>query len=276
LTTSRIILGLVTLVAVGSAACDVRVNDKGGVSLDISEGGRAEDESTQTYSLAKGGQIEVQTENANIHLVAAKGAGIEVQTQRYARAKTDEAARELLKQEFSTVEATPDRLVIRSVKKEGSDFRQRVRVSYRISVPAGGAVSIKNENGMVRFEKVDGSFVVRSTNSRIEGDGVSGGVDFETVNGSVMVAMNSVTRDVRIRTVNGGVVLILPLHATLNASVEASAVNGGVSIDDALPLKTTTKDRQRVAGTLGTGSGPRIELQTTNGGVRLDVRAGLR
>ena len=76
-----------------------------------------------------------------------------------------------------------------------------------------------------------------------------------------------VTDDIRITTVNGALMLGLPPNA--NAAIEASAINGSVIVFDTLPMNAQTKERQRLSGRLGPGSGPRIELQATNGNVRL-------
>jgi len=256
------------LAAVVAAGCDVRVSDKGGVSLDINEGGRAEDESTQSYPLSKGGRIDLDTNNGRIELIRAVGTAVEVHARRQVRAKTDEEAKELLKQQSFTVETTPDRVTIRAAKPEGLEgMRRRVRTEYRITVPAGTVVSIKNENGNVDMKDIDARLTIGSTNGQIEGRGVSGGLDVETVNGGVIVQMAAVTSDIRIRTVNGGVILGLPKG--INAVLEANTVNGGVQVNDTLPLEATTRERQRLSAKLGTGVGPRIDLQTTNGGVRL-------
>jgi len=252
----------------GVAACDVRVNDKGSVSFDINEGGRAEDESTQTYPLSKGGRIDVQTDNSNIELVRATGAAVEVHGQRQVRAKTDEEAKALLKQQSFTVETAPDRVTIRAARPEGLEgMRRRVRTNFRISVPAGSIVTIKNENGTVKLTDIDAGLTVGSTNGFIEGKGVSGGLDVETVNGGVIVQFAAVTSNIRIQTVNGGISLGLPKG--INGTLEANTVNGGVMVNDSLQLNAATRERQHLSAKLGTGNGPRIELHTTNGGVRL-------
>lgn len=256
------------LAAAGAAACDVRVDDQGGVSVDVNEGGRAEDESTQTYPLTKGGRIELQIENGDIELVGGKGTAVDVRSTRRARASNDEAARQLLKEQYFTVEAAPDRLSIRSVKLEAQEaFRRRVRTDYRITVPAGASVAIKIENGAVRLTEVNGRFTIDSTNGRVMGRAVAGGLDAQMVNGMVIVQMASVTGDIKVTTVNGHAILGLPPHT--NATVEASSLNGAVVVQDSLPIVATTKDRQRLSGRLGTGAGPKIELRTTNGNVRL-------
>jgi hypothetical protein len=256
------------LVATGAAACDVRVDDRGDVSVDVSEGGRAEDESTRTYPLAKGGRIELQTENGEVEFVGGNGSAVEVNTRRRARARNDEAAKELLKQQYSTIEAVADRISIQSVKSEGPEaFRRRVRTDYRITVPAGSVVAIKNANGPIRLTDVNGRFTVDSTNGHVMGRGVSGGFEAQMVNGMVIVQMTSVTSDIKVTTVNGHAILGLPPNT--NAAVEASALNGAVIVQDSLPITATTKDRQRLSGRLGTGTGAKIELRTTNGNVRL-------
>jgi len=255
------------LAALGAAGCDVRVNDKG-VSIDVNEGGRAEDESTQSYPLSKGGRIELEANNGPVELIRAAGTAVEVHARRQVRAKSDEEAKALLKQQYFTIEAAPDRVTIRAVKQEGLEgMRRRVRTDYRISVPVGAIVSIRNENGGVSLKGIDARVTIGSTNGQIEGHGVSGGLDVETVNGGVTMQMAAVTSDVRIRTVNGGVTLGLPKG--INAMLEATTVNGGVMVHDTLPLEATTRERQRLSAKLGTGAGLRIDLQTTNGGVRL-------
>ena len=258
---------LALMLAAAGAACDVRVNDKG-VSLDINEGGRAEDEWTRSYTLSKGGTFELQTAFGEVEIVAATGNTVEVKARREVRGRSDDAARELLSQLKIEEEIAPDRVRVQTPRSDRSGpFRGGVRVDYQISVPAGLNVAIKSENGSVRLTEVQGRFNIGSTNGRIFGRSVSGGLEAHTVNGMVIMQMVSVSDDIRITTVNGHAILGLP--PTLNATVEASAVNGGVIVLDTLPVVSTTKDRQHLSGRLGTGSGPRIELRTTNGNVRL-------
>ena len=258
----------VCLAAVGTVGCDVRVNDKGGVDLDISEGGRAEDESTTTYPLAKGGRLEIEAAFSDVDLVKSATAAVEVRARRRVRAKTDAEAQELLKQQYSTVEATSDRVSIKSVRPEGVEaFRRRVRVDYTVSVPAGSIVTIKNENGAVTLTDVDGRFNLDTTNGRVHGRKVSGGFEAKTVNGMVILEVVSLTSDLRITAVNGHALVGLP--QTLNATIDASAINGNVIVRQGFAVESTTKDRQRLSGRIGTGAGPRIELHTTNGNVRI-------
>jgi DUF4097 and DUF4098 domain-containing protein YvlB len=262
----RLFIALAAILA--SVACDVRVDKGGVVDFDVSEGGRAEAESTTTYPLAKGGRLEIDAAFSDIDLVKSATAAVEVRARRRVRAKTDAEAQELLEQQYSTVEATPDRVSIKSVRAEGVEaFRRRVRVDYTISVPDGSIVTIKNENGTVTLNGVDGRFTAETTNGRVHGRKLSGGLEAKTVNGIVILEIVSLTSDLRITAVNGHALIGLP--PKLNATIDASAINGNVIVHQGLDIDSTTKDRQRLSGRIGSGAGPRIELHTTNGNVRL-------
>jgi hypothetical protein len=255
------------LAAAAAPACDVRVNDKG-VSLDINEGGRAEDEWVRSYTLSKGGTFEIDTAFGEIEIVAATGNTVDVKARREVRGRSDEAASKLLKQLEIEEEVTSDRVRVRTPRPDRSGpFRQGIRLDYQISLPAGLNVAVKIENGSVRLTGVQGRFNIGLTNGRVFGRSVSGGLEAQTVNGVVIMQMASVTDDIRITTVNGHAILGLP--PKLNATIEANAINGGVVVMDTLPLVSTTKERQHLSGRLGNGTGPRIELRTTNGNVRL-------
>jgi hypothetical protein len=251
--------------AAAAPACDVRVNDKG-VSLDVNEGGRAEDTWTRTYTVSKAGRFELEAAFGNVELLPATGTTIEVAATRTVRARSDEAARDVLKQLQMQEEIAPDRVSLKAPPLERRDFR-RINIEYQVKVPAGLNVVVKMEFGNVTLSNVEGRFDLATTNGRILGRAVSGELQAQAVNGQVIMEMVAVTGDVRITTVNAALMLGLPPN--LNGTIEASTINGGVSVQDSLPLQALTKERQRLSARLGTGSGPRIELQATNGNVRL-------
>lgn len=234
----------------------------------MSTRGRAEDESTQTYDLVKVGRIELDTDDSNIEIVRAAGTSVEVRGRRVVRAGTDAEAPKLLEQQPFTVEAAPDRVVIRTVKAEGPEGRRRRgRVNDRLAVPVGSIVTARNENGEMTLDNVEGRFVIRSTNGGIEGTALSGGLDIEIVNGEVVLQVHSLTSDLRVKTVNGGIVLGLPKN--VNGTIEARSVNDALMLDDSLPVVSPARDRRSLFAKLGTGTGPRIDLETTNGAVQL-------
>jgi hypothetical protein len=261
------VLLVVCLVGLG-IACDVKVGKDGDVSIDVASG-RATDEWTRTYTLAKGGRLEIINVNGVIEVFPATGTQVEVVARREVRTRTDEEAKARLAKAEMIEDVGPDH--VRIEMKPGDPNASfgphgRVNIQYRVSVPAGLNTTFRTENGAVRLENVDGRITAVSTNGPVVGRGLSGSVDASTVNGGIEIGLRSLSGDSKIVTVNGPATLILA--AGLGAELEASAVNGGVTTQDGLPLTASDRTGRRVAGRIN-GGGPRITVQTTNGGVRI-------
>ncbi|HVQ15116.1 MAG TPA: DUF4097 family beta strand repeat-containing protein [Vicinamibacterales bacterium] len=263
--------GLVLSLALFSAACDVKVGEGGDVSVDF--GGKASDEWVRTYDIKPGGHLEITNINGQIQATRATGSQVEVRATREARAGSEEASRALLQKTEMREEVAPDRVVIEAPDVQGRGFgRPQLTVRYEVRVPPGLNLRLKTQNGEVRLEDVSGDRIdATTTNGGITGRGVSGAVEAQTVNGGITMDLSAVTGDSRMTTVNGGVVLTLA--PGVNANLEATVVNGGVQVRDGLQLTVEEQSRQRVAGRIGSG-GPRLVVQTTNGGVRLGARGG--
>lgn len=264
----------VVLLLLGAAGCDIKVNQNG-VSVDIAEG-RASDEWTRTYSMSPGGRVEIVNVNGGIQVTPAAGGQVEVFARREARTQDEAASKEILQKIEMVEEVAADRVKIqaKTTAWEGSfagglGQRPQVTVEYRLSVPPGLHVDLKTENGGLRLQNVNGSFVTASTNGGINARGVSGSFAAALVNGGIQVDLAQVSGDVSLVTVNGGVRLELP--SGVKADLDVRAVNGGVSVDERLGLEATEQARLHIAGRLN-GGGPTISAQTTNGGVRVSVR----
>lgn len=260
---------VVCLVGAG-LACDIKVDKDGEVSVDVASG-KASDEWQRTYSLPKGGRLEVINVNGVIEVQPATGSQVEVFAKREVQTRTEEEAKARLAKVEMLEDVGPDHVKIEAkTNDQGASFgpRGRVRIEYRVSVPAGLTTLFRTENGPVRVNNVDGRITMTSTNGPIVGRGLSGSVDASTVNGGIEIGLATVSGDSKIVTVNGPATLIL--SPEINAELEAAAINGGVVTQDGLPLKGSDRTNRRVTGRLNDG-GPRISVQTTNGGVRVGV-----
>jgi len=260
----------VLCLALVSTACDVKVGDTG-VSVDFATG-KATDEWTRTYDLPPGGRFEIVNTNGLIHASPSAGTKVEVRATRDARAGNDEAARSLLQQTEMREDVSPDRVAIEARveqgRREGFGGPQ-LTIRYEVQIPPGLTVMLKTQNGEVRMENLQGRLMASSTNGGVTGSGLSGSVDASTVNGGIQMDLTAVTGDTRLVTVNGGI--RLTLAKDVSAEFEAGAVNGGVLVQEGFPLSADERTRQRVAGRINKG-GPRIVVQTTNGGVRVGAR----
>jgi hypothetical protein len=266
-----ILRSLLVVCLVGAGiACDVKVGKDGDLSIDVASG-RASDEWTRTYTLSKGGRLEIINVNGVIEVFPSTGAQVEVVARREVRTRTDEEAKARLAMAEMIEDVGPDRVTIRMKPGDpnASFGRQgRVSIQYRVTVPAGLATSFRTENGAVRLENVQGRMTLASTNGPIVGRGLSGSVDASTVNGGIDISLTALTDDSRIVTVNGPATLTVA--PDIDADLDAVAINGGVMTQDGLPLTASDRTSRRVAGRLNDG-GPRITVQTTNGGVRVGM-----
>jgi hypothetical protein len=265
--------GLVLSLALASTACDVKVGEGGDVSVDF--GGKASDEWVRTYDLKPGGHLEIINTNGQIRAAQAAGNQVEVRAIREARAGSEEASRELLQKSEPREQVTSDRVTIETPEAAGGGRgfgSPRMRVRYDVRVPAGLNMMLKTQNGEVRIENVDGVRIEASTtNGGITGRSISGAIDAQTVNGGITMDLSTITGDSRIVTVNGGVTLAVAPN--VNANLDATVVNGGIQVREGLQFSADEHSRQRVAGRIGSG-GPRLVVQTTNGGIRLGARGG--
>jgi hypothetical protein len=260
---------VVCLVGVG-LACDIQVSKQGDVAVGVS-GGRASDEWQRTYALAKGGRFEIVNINGKIEVAPATGSEVEVLAYREVRARSEEEAQARLARTEMVEDIAPDRVRIEAKPNDQNvSFgpHGRVSIEYRVKVPAGLITSFRTENGPVRVENIDGRITLAATNGTVVGRGLSGSVDASTVNGGIEIGLTAVSGDSKIVTINGPAALIL--SSEINAELEATAVNGGVTTQDGLPLTVSDRTNRRVTGRLNEG-GPRISVQTTNGGVRVGV-----
>jgi hypothetical protein len=260
---------VVSLVAAGMG-CDVKVGKDGEVSLDVASG-HASDEWKRSYTLTKGGRLEITNVNGVIEVYPGTGNQVEVVAKREVRTRTEEEAKARLARAEMLEDVGPDHVKIEA-KPDGPGIgfgpQGRVRIQYRVTMPAGLISSFRTENGAVRLNEIDGRITAASTNGPIVGRGLSGSVDASTVNGGIEIGFEALRGDSKILTVNGPATLIVAPE--LDAELDATAINGGVTTQDSLQLTTSDRTNRHVAGRLNDG-GPRIVVQTTNGGVRVGV-----
>ncbi len=140
------------------------------------------------------------------------------------------------------------------------------QVTFYVKVPAGVVFRGKTVNGDIEALDLESDLFVRTVNGDVEVS-TSGFAEATTVNGSIDATLGTADRSegLRFATVNGSITLDLP--DDINADVSATWVNGGIETD--LPLEMTGRiSRNSAQGVLGEG-GPRLDLRTVNGSIRI-------
>ncbi len=250
----------VAAAAVALAACDVVIN-----SIDVK--GRATDQWTRTYQVAPTGQIEIANTNGGIDVTGGPGDKVEVVAERTARGMTDEDAKKLLGQVQVVEESAPAKLRLEMKAPAGESGHFEVK--YRVKAPAGVSVRLQTTNGTISVMQLTGGVNAEVTNGTVRGQDLGGAVEASTTNGSVRLDMAAVAPGgIRAETVNGAVDLTIP--SGTKADVDANCLNGRISVNG-MKLEGPEATRRHVGGRLN-GGGPRIALDTTNGGIKITAK----
>jgi DUF4097 and DUF4098 domain-containing protein YvlB len=150
-----------------------------------------------------------------------------------------------------------------------------------------GSLDAQTSNAAVDLLDIEGDVIAHSSNGHIHAEGLRGGFDAKTSNSSVNARIAHPDRSIRVETSNGGVELALPDGITNDVRVKTS--NSGITVRLPEPAKARILARtsnssissdfdlkmhgevgkNHVDGEMGSGGGPLIDLETSNGHIRL-------
>lgn len=267
------IVALALFAGLSVAGCDIKTSANGNLSFDIAAG-KATDTWSRTYKLADKGRFELINVNGRITAEPVEGSEVIVEGRRTAKASSDDAAKDLLakleiREEVSDasvrVESRPPRL-------SGLSGHE---IEWTVKVPKGVVVDVRTVNGGVRLEGLTNEVHAKSTNGGVKGTMASSVIEAQTVNGGIELTLSSPVEaghSIQMESVNGGVELSLPAES--KATIAARCVNGGVRVDDLELVRDDQGNaneferKRRLNGTMN-GGGGRVEMSTTNGGVKL-------
>jgi DUF4097 and DUF4098 domain-containing protein YvlB len=258
---SRRLVVFVLPLAVALAGCDVSLGQLTA---------RATDEWTRTYPLSPGGEVRIVNTNGRIDVEGVDGPTVEIRAERIARGASEAAARELLPRIVIKDDSTPARVSLETERMSGIMIGAGFEVRYHVRAPKNAVINVTNTNGQVAVNGLTGTIVAHTTNGGVKGTNLAGGVDARSTNGGVSIEMASIGPErISLETTNGGVTLMLPEKA--KATVSASCTNGGITVGALDNFEVTEKSRRHLEGRLN-GGGTAIDLQTTNGGIRVRPR----
>jgi DUF4097 and DUF4098 domain-containing protein YvlB len=130
-----------------------------------------------------------------------------------------------------------------------------------------GNVEANSSNGSVEVRKVEGRMSFETSNGSVRAENVHGGIHAHTSNGSLDLELETPQiGDLTASTSNGGITVHLP--PSTNATISAHTSGHDRIYSDFDVTVHGSLSASRLEGTLG-GGGPRIELSTSNGNIRL-------
>ena len=266
------VLAAVLVFGLATTACDIKTTANGEFSMDIATG-KAEDTWSRTYKVADKGRFELINVNGRITAEPADGAELVVEGKRSVKARSDEGAKELLSKLEIREEVSDATVRVESRPPRLSGFSSH-QIEWTIKVPKGVIVDLRTTNGGVRLNNLSNEIHAKTTNGGVKGLNIIATViEASAVNGGVEITLGApldTTASIEMETVNGGVELYLPSDS--KATIAARCVNGGVQVEN---LEISREEQQsdfdkrrRLNGTMN-GGGAKVNLSTTNGGVRI-------
>jgi len=262
---------------------------------DLGDSARYHEDFHYNYPLKAGGRVEVESFNGGVEISAWEQDTVDISGTRYARSQ------DTISEVRIDISHTPDAVSIRTVRPTmrngnfGARFVIKVprkAVLDRIVTSNGGIrandlagparfktsnggihvnnldgeVHAETSNGTVELNDVSGQITAHTSNGAIRGKGFRGALDMTTSNGSIDLTFAAVpVPAIRAHTSNGGITVRLP--GDVNARLSAHTSNSSISSDFEM-LTRGAISKHQIEGTLGSG-GPLIELETSNGGIRL-------
>jgi DUF4097 and DUF4098 domain-containing protein YvlB len=254
-------LAIVTMV---SAGCDI-------VTADL----RSEEtaEWHKTYTLDANGRVEIGNVNGKIVVEPSSGNTVDVTAVKSARGATSEAAKAALDRATIAEDVSSGRIRIETKisRVEGIVFNGgNLKVEYRVKVPAAAEVRFTTTNGGVEVSDLQGRVTAETTNGGVTARNLTGQLEATTVNGGLDIDLARVNDGgIKLECTNGGIRVRLPRDA--KATISASIANGGIEAGDLNIDSNGEASRRRLEGKMN-GGGPRIQIEGTNGGIKLTGR----
>ena len=236
---------------------------------------------SKTLPLKAGERFSLENVNGPVALTTWKENSVEIKAVKTSRRSEEELAKVEIRVEESSGGV--------SVKAIWPKFprRARVRVDFEVKVPEGVVLDeVGSTNGDIDVSGLFASAEVGTTNGNVTVEGGSGDLSVGTTNGDIKVRrfdgrVRAGTTNGSIRledltfkgglsagTTNGSITLSLTNAEGLNADLRAHTTNGSVTVDFPVTLKNLSQSKRRVEAKIGQG-GPLIELETTNGSIKL-------
>ncbi len=227
-----------------------------------------------TGRLERGGTLEIKNINGSIRVVAAEGDQIQVTARTRARRSDPESVTvEMVEYRggltICAVYPTPPSSRRDNECAPGSGghmdtHRNDVRVDFTVRVPRGVPFHGRSVNGSIEALDLASDVELVTVNGDVEVS-TSGSASAQTVNGSIAAVMGVFDEDAQFSTVNGSIELDVP--DDIDADLDAEWLNGGLESDIAIRIDGRM-GRRSARGTLGEG-GPRLEIKTVNGSIRI-------
>ncbi len=223
---------------------------------------------SETYNIdfQKGGEISLTNTNGVIQITSWDKDQVEVEATKSFNGWARNADRKMDKVEIE-INERPGNLTINTYHPNKVNMWGSVTVSYKLKVPRQVSLRVRNANGGVFINGIEGVVEAKTTNGKLVLEDIHGSFNAKTTNGKIQAELvEHHGRDITCKTTNGSIRLKLP--QTIQANLKAGVTNGSVNTNIPISVEGKIK-RTKVRGAIN-GGGVMVDLNTTNGSITID------
>jgi hypothetical protein len=240
-----------------------------------------------TASMAGLDAVDVETSFGSIRIVGGDVAECKIKAEVFAKASSDEEARQLA--EEAKVKAEPVGGTLRIfVEKPRLGNNRCIGASFEITVPKQTGLECRTSYGSIKVRDIQGDIRARTSFSSIKTEDTQGAVDLDTSYGSV-TCRNITSTDIKAEPSFGNIEIRCSPATPVEIKADVKTSYGGIefeapegfsgavdletsfgSIETKLPVTVKGRvSKDRIRGTIGQGSG-RLRLKTSFGSIRME------
>lgn len=241
----------------------------------------------RTVALDAGGAVSIKSFKGSIHVESwdQPRAEVSARVEPDTGCGTDAYQQERVDRTRIDFESTPSRLELHSNYKrleglepirleipgmDGATCSAHPFVHYRLRIPATARLEIEDHKSKIDVTGLRGATRISSHKGDVEVKRQAGGLDLTTHKGDVRVEFARLAGDSRLTAYKGDIEVAVPRSAGFD--LEARMERGG-TFDTSFDIAERAVDRrERVYEQAINGGGPRLELSTRNGSLRLTAR----
>jgi hypothetical protein len=275
-----------TPIVVGSFLCLLVMVEGCCINMGSCPQARYERTEELTASMAGLDTVDVETSFGSIRIVGDDVAECRMKAEIFAKASSDEEARQLAEEARVKAQAVGGTLRI-FVEKPRLGNNRCIGASFEITVPKQTRLECRTSYGSIKVRDIQDDIRARTSFSSIKTEDTEGAVDLDTSYGSV-ICRNMTSTDIKAESSFGNIEICCSPATPAEFKADVKTSYGGIefkapdgfsgavdletsfgSIETKLPV--TVKDRvskDRVRGAIGQGNG-RLRLRTSFGSIRL-------
>ncbi|MHC4623712.1 MAG: DUF4097 family beta strand repeat-containing protein [Planctomycetota bacterium] len=239
-----------------------------------------------TASMAGLEAVDVETTFGSIRVVGADVAECRIKAEIFAKASSDEEARQLAEEAKLKAELVRGTLRI-FVEKPRLANNRCIGASFELMVPRQTSLECRTSYGSIKVRDIQGDIRARTSFSSIKTENTQGAVDLDTSYGSV-TCRNIASTDIKAKSSFGDIEICCSPATPAQTTADVKTSYGGIefeapegfsgavdletsfgSIETKLPVTVKGRiSKDRIRGAVGQGNG-RLRLKTSFGSIRL-------